>query len=81
MSERGVDPESNVDVILCELNATPAEHKWAQEEEWLMVCGYPDRVAWRWAELAAHRDPEFSRVLDELGFDARVMESLGVEWP
>lgn len=80
MSERGVDPQQNVDVILACLDADPETHRFEQEAEWLEVCGYPERVAWRWAEdTIAPR--WFTHLLDSMAFDHRIMANLGVEWP
>ena len=62
--EANVDPQSNVDVILDCLNATPESHAWEKEAEWLEVSGYPERVAWRFAEQA--RSPRwFTNLLDD----------------
>lgn len=68
MTERGVDPQSNVDVILDCLNASPDGHRYEQEEEWLTILGYPDGVCYRWAE-ATRSEPWFVNLLDRLSYD------------
>lgn len=76
-NERGVDPQSNVDVILACLNATAEEHRFEQETEWLEICGYPERVAWRWA--AQQVVPAwFTSLLDSLRLPASHRRKAGL---